>query len=464
MKPVEKPAGRARGIDDVQIAVLLEELVSDLELGRFLAGAARIARLTVGADAASAVFSTSDRFQSPPARTHVGAERAAEEWVSSAMRRAAVGWRDATRLALAVPVCLPGESALGAVVVEDCSPLGEADELALRRLAALLAPAFHRLRLEQQGTPAAEARAASTFRSEAVAEYAAGDDDLGRPVRLDPVWLRWGSRLTAIAGLALLGMSFVPVDELATGPAIVRIAQDEITASASGMVEDVVAAPGERVAAGQPLLRLVDRAAAAELAGLDHEIGLLLVERMRRPDDRATADAMIAARARRREIEQRQATSVLVAPHAGRILGLRARRGELVAAGTVLATLSDEAGGEPEVIAFLPAWTAPYVRQGMRFDLRIEGDGAGGRAAVVVRVGETAIGPTAARWEAGPALADAIDVTGAAVPVWARFDTAGHQPSLPLADGMTARARLAVRSRPLVFILFPGLSDWLPKR
>jgi multidrug efflux pump subunit AcrA (membrane-fusion protein) len=424
--------------------------------------AARAARELVAADSALCAVASAVPGGAPTCCGDDGREFIPEEWVAAVLAsgRPARG----TAGGVAVPVGLPGGRPFAVLGVARASPAFEgAEERSLERLAAHLVPVFHRLHLELASASEVAGVTDPRFRREAWEHHAAGDRADGDPLQLEPAWLGWSYRLVIAALLAAVCFAFLGrIDELSEGPAVVRYGdRQELSAPVTATVAEIYVTPRQEVVAGQPLLRLASPEAAADLALVDHQFQLQLVERLKRPSDPATADTLISLRAERRGLQSLAGTHLIAAPQAGRVASLRARPGQRVEAGSVLASLTGDEPARATVVAFLPAWSKPYVRTGMELRIRLQGPGEAERRGVVVEVGAEAMGPTAALTLVGTALADAIQVQGAVVPVVAELSDRTAPDLPPLADGMTGRARLAARSRSLAAVLFPGVDDWL---
>jgi membrane fusion protein (multidrug efflux system) len=380
---------------------------------------------------------------------------------------------------LAVPVRAPrSESEVLAVLcaVRDPgrAPFSGADEAALELLAATVAPSLAQLalatRLEAAGSRDGEARArtAEIFREEALEYHAAGARE-GDWLRLSP---RWTSATTwLLAGLVaafLIFASFSTIDEYSTGPAVVRLTgRTEVTASQEGLVTAVQVRPGERVIAGRVLVRFESAREAAELARIEREWELQLVERLRDLSAAPPAQALIALRAGRDLARARLEERVVRALAASVVGDVRCRLGQHVAAGDILLSLTGlGADSRPLLTALLPGEHRPQLRPGMTLNLELRGYRHSPQRLTIAAVADEVVGPEEAKRLLGPEVATAVPLNGSLVRVEAYFprDTfESRGESYALHDGMWGSAEVPVRSESLLVALVPGLRDVLER-
>ncbi len=203
---------------------------------------------------------------------------------------------------LAVPVPSPDGrvlAVLAGVRTAAEAPFSEEDLQALTLLAEQSAAAFAQLGLaegDNNGLPAA-----ALFREEAVEYHQVGLRSEGDVLRVDPGWMRWTYRLLLAALVAgILFSVLAKVREYASGPAVVRLAgRSDLTATADGTVSQITVAAGQKVAAGDLLVRFYGAREAAELARIDREMELQLVNRLRDPSDAGAEQALLSLRAQR---------------------------------------------------------------------------------------------------------------------------------------------------------------------
>ncbi len=174
-----------------------------------------------------------------------------------------------------------------------------------------------------------------------------------------------------------------PWPESLTATGSIRAARGvELSTEESGEVTSVLVSSGDRVAAGDLLLQLNDRAelasrkrqqAAVELARLLFERDARLLEQNSIPQsqyDRSRADLDVAG-AQLAETEAVLANKQLRAPFAGTIGIVHARVGDYVEAGTRVASLQDL--GTLEVDFAVPARFAPLLRPGLKVGVAVPG-------------------------------------------------------------------------------------------
>lgn len=348
------------------------------------------------------------------------------------------------------------------------APAFSPDELGLlRRLAEQAAPLLARLLpgLEE----AASAGAAQVlFREQALKIHQAGMRIEGDLLRADPGWMQWTYRLLlAVLVVTLLFSVLGRVREYASGPAVVRLGgRTDLRATASGTVSEVLAAHGEPIAAGQVLVRLHGAQEAAELARIEREIELQLINRLRDPSDTAAERSLLSLRAERELARSRVAERELRAPAAGAVEDVRVRPGQPVAPGQVLVTLGGP-DGERTVIALLPGEYRPQLKPGMELRMELQGYRYAYQNLTVADVGSEVVGPAEARRYLGDEIADAATLGGAVVLVTARlpsltFEAEGR--TRRYHDGMWGKAEVKVRSEPILVALIPALKALFENR
>ena len=364
----------------------------------------------------------------------------------------------------AVPV-LASDGAVLAVLAAVRSPeaesFGERDLDHLARLAEQASPTFAQLRLMAPEGDSTGLSAPGLFREEAVEHHAVGLRSEGDLLRVDPGWMRWTYRLLlAVLVAGVLFTILAKVREYASGPAVVRLGgRTDLTATADGTVTDVGVTAGQTVEAGRLLVRFYGAREAAELARIDHEFELQLINRLRDPGDRSAEQALISLRAQRELARSNLAEREVRAPAGGVVSDIRVRPGQHIAPGQSL--LSLVRGQEhPEVIALIPGEYRPLLKPGMPLRLELTGYRYAYQELIVETVGEEVVGPGEARRFLGDEVADAVQLTGPVVRVSARltgntFEADGKVRRFH--DGMWGRAEVRVRSERVLVALVPAL-------
>ncbi|HEV2854540.1 MAG TPA: GAF domain-containing protein [Thermoanaerobaculia bacterium] len=363
---------------------------------------------------------------------------------------------------LAVPVPSPDGrvlAVLAAVRAGDERPFSEEDRQALSLLAEQAAPAFAQLGLTEgnEGLPAA-----ALFREEAVEYHQGGLRSEGDVLRVDPGWMRWTYRLLVTALVAGLLFSLLAhVREYASGPAVVRLGgRSDLTATADGTVSQIAVAPGQRVEPGRLLVRFYGVREAAELARIDHEFELQLINRLRDPGDAGAEQALISLRAQRELARSNLAEREVRAPAAGVVSDLRVRVGQRIMPGQTLLSLSRGGSSRPEVVALLPGEYRPLLKRGMPLRLELQGYRYAYQHLVVDSVGDEVVGPNEARRSLGDEVADAVQLTGPVVRVSGHLDSDTFEAEGKVRryhDGMWGKAEVRVRSEPVLVALVPAL-------
>ncbi len=330
------------------------------------------------------------------------------------------------------------------------------DEAALAMLAATVAPALGQLTLATR----LDATSRNTiFRAEAFEHHVAGTRE-GDWLRLSPRWTT--ATFWLLAGLAAAFLIFAAVStvhENSAGPAVVRLTgRSEVTAVQAGLVTAVEVRPGERVAAGQVLIRFQDTREAAELARIEREWELQLVERLRDLSAAPPAQALIGLRAQRDLARAHLEERVVRAPRDGVVGDVRTRRDQPVAAGDILVSLSS-AESRPVLTVLLPGEHRPLLEAGMPLTLELRGYAHATQHLTIAAISEEVIGPEEAKRLLGPGIA-AVPLNGPLVRVEAVFprdDFEADGERHALHDGMWGTAETPVRSESLLAALVPGV-------
>jgi biotin carboxyl carrier protein len=298
------------------------------------------------------------------------------------------------------------------------------------------------------------------FRREALERFQTLDE-AHDPLHISPVWTRWTywTLLAALVG-ALVFAALGEVKEYASGIAVVWMGtRDDVTAESAGTVGAVEVAPGQRVHAGQVLVRLHEAQEAAELARLDQEFELQLLNRLRDPQDTGAEQALIGLRTQRQLASERLGERTLRAPSGGVASDVRVRPGQYLTAGQqVLSIVRDQ--DQPTVVVLLPGEFRPQVRRGMPIRFEIAGYRYAYQKLTVDSVGEEVVGPGEARRYLGAEIGDSVQLTGPVVILKARLARPTFQAesrTYRFHNGMHGNAEVEVRREKILFTLVPGL-------
>lgn len=350
---------------------------------------------------------------------------------------------------------------LAAVRRPEAGPFSEADLQLLGRLAEQAAPTFVQLRqLQNEGAPV-RLYAEGLFRDKAVEHHQDGLRGEGDLLRADPTWIRWSYRLlVAVVVVGILFSLLARIREYASGPAVVRMGgRTDVTATSDGTVSEVVVRPGQRVEAGHLLIRFHGAREAADLARIEREFELQLINRLRNPADPGAEQGLLTLRAERELARARLAEREVRSPRAGLVNDLRVRSGQRIGPGQVLLSLAGE-GGDPVVLVLLPGQYRPLLKPGMDLRLELQGYQYIYQHLTVTAVENEVIGPAEAKRYLGEEIADAVTLTGPVVLVSARLPSATFEvegKTRRFHDGMWAQAEVRVRSERVLVALIPAL-------
>ncbi|XXF76342.1 HlyD family efflux transporter periplasmic adaptor subunit [Myxococcaceae bacterium GXIMD 01537] len=313
---------------------------------------------------------------------------------------------------------------------------------------------------------APESGRASPFRKEALEYHRRAPREGGDVLRIAPEWTHWAYRvllavLVAAAFFSVVGTFY----EYASGPALVRVeGRTDVALSFAGVVASVEVQPGQRVEAGQVLVRFTAEEEQLSLARMEREFELQLVRYLRDPADVGARQALTSLRAGRELAQSKLEVRTLRAPHAGIVGDVRIQPGQYLNPGAnVLSLLGDEA--RATLLAFLPGAHRPLLRPGMPLRMELSGFPYEYRELTIESVGEQIVGPAEVRRFLGGELADAVALEGAVVLVRARLPSrtfVREGQTLNYFDGMPARAEARVRAESILVMLVPGLKGLFP--
>jgi multidrug efflux pump subunit AcrA (membrane-fusion protein) len=304
----------------------------------------------------------------------------------------------------------------------------------------------------------------SLFRPEAL-EHRRARGMQAELVVLDAAATAWGFRLLCAGMLAFLVFVVLGrVNEYATGPAFVQLdGRAPLTADSAGLVSSVRVKPGDRVEAGDELVRFHAAEELAELQAATREFDNQVAKLLLRPDDPMTREALLPLRTRRDLAQQRCDRRVLRAPQSGIIGDVRVRPGQVVEPGMRVIDLQ-AAATAATVTALLPGRYRPLLRAGDKLRFEVDGFHHLAHELIVSRVGEQIVGPAEAARFVGRDLADAFPVQGPVVLVEAALPSTHFsmdgQP-YDFASGMFGKAEAVVRNEPIAYAFVPSLKQWV---
>lgn len=298
------------------------------------------------------------------------------------------------------------------------------------------------------------------FRTEAIQHHAqyAGQGDV---LRISPDWTQWSYwLLVGICVVGLLYVTFGKIYEYASGPAMVRVeGRTDLTAKTDAVVATLDVRPGQRVRAGQLLVRFDVAAETHELDRINREFELLLVRTLREPTDQSARQALTALRAQREQAEARLAARSVRATQDGIISDIRIRPGQHLAPGdVVLSLISDQA--RFWLLAILPGQYRPLLQPGMPLRLELSGYRYEYRELTIDSIDDEVVGPSEVRRYLPQESADAVVIQGPVVLVRAKlpaptFMVDGH--NYRYHDGMQGTGEARVRAESILVTLLPVL-------
>jgi biotin carboxyl carrier protein len=299
----------------------------------------------------------------------------------------------------------------------------------------------------------------SIFRREAIEAHARPKSE-GELLRLSPAWTAWTFYLLiALVGVGAVYSVVGTLHEWARGPAIIRVVgKTPITATRPGSVVTVDVQPGQRVSAGDLLARFysAEEAAQYEQAKTQYEDKQRSV--LRDLNDQGARAQLTDRRAARELAEQRLNEMAFRAPHAGVVSDIRIRAGQSLVPGEMLFSIIGD-GASYRLSAFLPGYTRPLLRRGMKLRIEMEGYRYAFREVTIDKVGEEVVGVEEVGKYLGQNPAD-LGLGGPVVLVEASLSSQEFQADgkrLRYHDGMRGTAEARVKTEMVLVSFIPGL-------
>jgi membrane fusion protein (multidrug efflux system) len=298
------------------------------------------------------------------------------------------------------------------------------------------------------------------FREEALRHRQAWHQE-GDVLRLQPAWAdRTYKVLIFLAAAALVFALVFDLHEYASGPAVVRVnGRTDVTATASGTVQSVMVQPGERVKAGQVLVKFYVAAELSELDRVTHEFELQLVKILRDPGDSGARAALTSLRAQKDLAQAHVEERSTKAPHDGMVSDLRIRAGQLIGPGELILSLVNESSTYA-LTALLPGQYRPMLKPGGPMRLEMAGFEYCYQDLEIESVGDAVVGPTEVKRYLGQELADAVQLNGPVVLVQARMPTRTitcNNRTFTYFNGMNGTAQARVRAASILVTYVPAL-------
>jgi multidrug resistance efflux pump len=301
---------------------------------------------------------------------------------------------------------------------------------------------------------------ADIFRREALEHHSRPAKE-GEVLRLSPRWTQWTFWMLTGACVAAVTYGIVGnISEYATGPAIVRIdGKTDVTAEVPGVVASVDVQPGDRVKAGDLLLRFAVATEEAEVDRLTKEFDAQLVKVLRDPRDEAARASLTTLRAQKELAEAHVAQRFVRAPVGGVVSDVRIHPGRQLNPGEAILSLVGEEA-RFSVVAMLPGHHRPLLRPGMPLRLELAGYRYAYQDVVIDSVGDEVVGPTEVRRFLGDEIADTIPVSGPVVLVKATLSGRSFRvedKTYNYFDGMQGIAEARVRYESVLVTFVPAL-------
>ncbi len=282
-------------------------------------------------------------------------------------------------------------------------------------------------------------------------------------LRVAPGWTAWAPWALIVAlVLAGFGAARTPVNEYATGPALVQ-ATDRValTAPTAAVVESIQITPGERVAAGDVLVRFRAEAERDRLDRARDAEERALLDYLREPGNADVRQHLARSRAERILSEDALNRRSVVSPRDGIVEDIRIRPGQSLSPGEPIVSVYGE-HRQLRLVAAIPGRYRPQVDSGDALRLEVSGYAHAYVQLQVDVVGHEVVGPSAVRRYLGADWQDAVPLDGPIVLVEAELPSAFtfDGETCRFFPGMQGRAEIQVRRSNLLATLIPALRAW----
>ncbi len=286
----------------------------------------------------------------------------------------------------------------------------------------------------------------------------------GRPLHILPTWTRWAVRVSLIVVAAGLAFAVTArVGEYAQGMAVVRReGRTVVTSAVPGTVQSIEVRPGQRVEAGQVLVRLDDATQRAELARVEREYEQRLIELLRSPAADSRRERLAALDASRQLAVARLRERTVVTPQPGLVSDVRVRPGQPVAPGDAVVSVEQDTA-RTVVVGLFPGHYRPLLSAGdTRLFLELEGFPDSRHEVSVRSVADEVVGPAEAMRYLGHDRQGALELRGPVVVVETVLpsDTfEADDTEYRYYDGMQGVLEARLRSETLIETLVPALKQ-----
>ncbi|MGH1342799.1 MAG: biotin/lipoyl-binding protein [Nannocystales bacterium] len=301
------------------------------------------------------------------------------------------------------------------------------------------------------------------FREEALKAHRMGARP-GRPLHIVSTWTRWAVVVTVVVAFAaMLFAATARVGEYAQGVAILRRdGREAATSAVVGTVQTIEVEHGQRVVAGQVLVRLDDAAQRAELERVRREHHQRLVEVLRFPEADVRRERLAALDAELQRAQARLKERSILAPQPGVVSDVRVHPGQAVGPGDAVVSVERDSSSTV-IVALFPGHYRPLLSAAdTQFYLELEGFSDSRQQVLVRSVADEVVGPAEAMRFLGRDREGALELHGPVVVVETElpsdvFEADGTE--YRVYDGMQGTLEAKLRSETLLETLVPVIKE-----
>ena len=305
----------------------------------------------------------------------------------------------------------------------------------------------------------------SLYRPEALDSHRRRGQE-GVVAELSPGWVRRTYHvLGAIMAVALVFSVAVKLPTYSTGTGVVIYQGTPVTAPSPGQVDTIYAEEGQKVRAGDLIVKLSSAKEDADLAAAQTAYEKAQVAYIMDPADETARKQIVEAQNNRDRAQAAVGEKTIRAKTEGTVSGLHLTRGQAVQFGDPICSIVPE-GTAPEIWAFMPGSDRPRLHAGQTLQVEISGYQKGREKAEIYEVGREITGAASIRSTLGPQIADALKIPqdGSFVIVKAKLPTRTFRVDHKVYryfHGLGAKTEVRVESKRFLVTLLPSLDRYL---
>ncbi|MBV8757488.1 MAG: HlyD family efflux transporter periplasmic adaptor subunit [Deltaproteobacteria bacterium] len=346
------------------------------------------------------------------------------------------------------------------------APFGMLEHVLMAAIARESAGIMHHLVVEHlQRRTEAEQDKKSLYRPEALDSHRRRGHE-GVVAELSPGWVRRTYYvLGTIMVIAVVFSVVIKVPTYSTGTGVVIYQGTPVTSPSPGQVEKIYAEEGQKVLAGDLIVKLSSEKEDADLRAAKTAYEKAQAAYFMDKADETARKEIVETQNSYTHAQAAVDQKTIRAKTEGTVSGLHLTRGQAVQFGDPICSIVPE-GTAPEIWAFMPGSDRPRVHAGMPLQVEISGYQKGREKAEIYEVGREITGAASIRATLGPQIADSLKLPqdGSFVIVKAKLPTRTFEvdhKTYRYFHGLGAKTEVRVESKRFLVTLLPSLDKYL---